>query len=104
MMQVGRNLTDVLLDANKFDLKSAESHPGATRYEAFARQLSFLTIRVRSESRDLEFLDVAAECVAGQQTTGDVVEPETLAHFVQFSCRSHNLPPEQDYAALVWPA
>ena len=44
---------------------------------------------VRSQPRDREILDVAMERAAGQQAAGDVVEPETLAHFVQFLSRFH---------------
>ena len=44
---------------------------------------------VRGEPRDRELLDVAAERAAGQQTAGDVVEPEALAHFVEFLGRFH---------------
>ena len=48
---------------------------------------------VLGESRDRELLDVTAECAAGQQTTGDIVEPEALTYFVQFLGRSHHLSP-----------
>src|SRR5579863_1169989 len=56
------------------------------------------------QARDRELLDVAAERAAGQQTADDVVEPKALAHFVKFLGRFHHFPPEQNRAALVWPA
>ena len=48
---------------------------------------------VRGEPRDRELLDIAAERAAVQQTAGDVVEPEALAHFVEFLGRFHHLSP-----------
>ena len=48
---------------------------------------------VRREPRDRELLDVAAKRTAGQQAAGNVIEPEALAHFVEFLCRFHDFSP-----------
>jgi hypothetical protein len=49
--------------------------------------------RVRSEPCNRELLDVTAQCAAGQQAAGDVVQPEALAYFVKFLCRFHDFSP-----------
>ena len=60
---------------------------------------------VRGEPGDRELLDVTAERAAGQQTAGEVVEPEALAHFVQFLGGFHDFsPPVGSDAVLVLPA
>ena len=59
---------------------------------------------VGGKPRDRELLNVAAERAAGQQTAGDVVEPEALAHFVELLGSFHHFSPGQNGAALVWPA
>ena len=60
---------------------------------------------VRGEPRDRELLDVAAERAAGQQTAGDVVEPEALAHFVEFLGGFHRFSPKVDFDVVrVLPA
>jgi len=53
---------------------------------------------VRGQPRNRELLNVAAQRAAGQQTAGDVVEPEALAHFVELLNRFHHFSPGQN----VW--
>jgi hypothetical protein len=38
--------------------------------------------RIRGEPRDRELLNVTAERAAAQQTTSDIIEPQTLSDFV----------------------
>ena len=40
--------------------------------------------RIRSKTRDRQLMNVAFKCTAGQQTAGNVIEPEAVFYFVQF--------------------
>jgi hypothetical protein len=47
--------------------------------------------RIRGEAGHQQLIDVTLESPAGQQITGDVVEPDALAQIVQPAGRFHHV-------------
>src|ERR1700757_5129891 len=47
--------------------------------------------RIRGQPRHRELVDIAPERPSGEQVARDVVEPETLAQFVELLCCLHDV-------------
>jgi hypothetical protein len=58
--------------------------------------------RIRRETSDREFVDVAGECATRQELARDVVKPEALAEVVQLLSGSHVLSPCTHHALHEW--